>query len=316
MFVSQARVCVIFNPAAGRGRAGTRLESLRRFLGARGDFRPTEGPQHAEELALKAAVEGFTIVGAAGGDGTVHEVANGILRAANPNIALAVYPIGSANDYAHTLNLEPEWWLRAGRQEVKRPVDVGWVRSSGGNQRYFVNGLGLGFNGLITMESQRIHKLQGVLLYGLALLRVLCFQFNTPLMVIDIDGDVRQLPTLALTLAIGRREGNFVVAPHASVDDGLFDFLHAGALRRWQVLWRIPGLVTGNLAVEHPLIWHGRCRRARVQSESPLVVHLDGEMFCTPADDLRDLAVETLPGALQVLSLKELVVSGAPQTRS
>ncbi|HEV3116669.1 MAG TPA: acylglycerol kinase family protein, partial [Gemmataceae bacterium] len=64
----QAEVCVIFNPAAGRGRARKRLESLRRFLGARSAFQPTEGPGHARELAFKAAQSGFAVVGAAGGD--------------------------------------------------------------------------------------------------------------------------------------------------------------------------------------------------------------------------------------------------------
>ncbi|HEV3116639.1 MAG TPA: diacylglycerol kinase family protein, partial [Gemmataceae bacterium] len=293
--------------AAGRGRARKRLESLRCFLGARGAFQPTEGPGHARELALKAARSGFAVVGAAGGDGTVHEVANGILRAARPDVCLAVYPVGSANDYAHSLRLESEWWLHANGQETTRPVDVGVVRAADGKEDYFVNGLGLGFNGLITMESQRIRKLQGVLLYGLALLRVLCFRFKTPLMTIDLDGDTRTQRTLALGLAIGRREGNFVVAPDAVIDDGFFEFLHAGALKRWQVLWRIPGMVTGNLARDHPLIWHGRCRRAKVRSESPLVVHLDGEMFCRPSDDVREIDVQLLPGALQVQTMREVM---------
>src|SRR6202011_5089519 len=111
--------------------------------------------------------------------------------------------------------------------------------------RYFVNGLGLGFNGAVTMESRRIRKLQGVLLYGLAMLRALCYHYTSPVMSVSIDADERKLPTLALTVALGKREGNFVVAPNAIVDDGLFDFLHAGALRRWELLSRVPGMITG-----------------------------------------------------------------------
>ncbi|HEV3080924.1 MAG TPA: diacylglycerol kinase family protein [Gemmataceae bacterium] len=298
--MAETDTCVIFNSTAGRGRGHRRMESLRHYLGKRAEFWPTRAPGDAQELAHKAATSGFAVVGAAGGDGTVHEVANGILRAVRPDVTLAVYPIGSANDYAHTLDLEPEWWLRSDQTPRVRPVDVGLVRSDTGRQRYFVNGLGLGFNGAITLESRRIHWLQGVPLYGLAMLRVLCFRFRTPIMSISVDGNARRAATLALTLAIGRREGNFVVAPHAVVDDGLFDFLHAGGLSRWQVVSRIPGLISGKLRLEHPRIWSGRCRQATVHAETPLIVHVDGEMFSEPTDKVYALEVGILPGALRV----------------
>src|SRR5207248_5702111 len=90
--LNSADMCVIFNPAAGRGQAFRRIESLRRTLGPRAEFVPTRGPGDAEELACAAAARGFTIVAAAGGDGTVHEVANGLLQAARPAVALAVFP--------------------------------------------------------------------------------------------------------------------------------------------------------------------------------------------------------------------------------
>src|SRR2546427_11828619 len=95
---------------AGRGRALRRLRALPRRWADRAELRPTEQPGHAEELALNAARAGFAIVGAAGGDGTVHEVANGLLRADGSNTALTVFPIGSANDYAYSLGLETDWW--------------------------------------------------------------------------------------------------------------------------------------------------------------------------------------------------------------
>src|ERR1700730_16967890 len=118
-------LCVIFNPAAKRGRARRQLERLlerlRRAWGPRVEFQPTTHPGHAEELAQRAAHGGFAIVAAAGGDGTVHEVSNGLLRANKPDIEFAVIPIGSANDYAHSL----EWNFpeRSGTNEV-HPVDV------------------------------------------------------------------------------------------------------------------------------------------------------------------------------------------------
>src|SRR5207302_11102573 len=169
-----------------------------------------------------------------------------------------------------------------------RTVDVGFVRAADGRERYFVNGVGVGFNGAVTLESQRIRRLQGVWLYSLALFRALCYRFTAPVMTIDMDQSVRRLPTLALSVAIGRREGNFVLAPNALVDDGLFDYLHVGRLRRWELVRYFPGMITGDLPTGHPEIRRGRCRHVRLQAEGPLIVHLDGELFSRPEDNLRD----------------------------
>jgi diacylglycerol kinase family enzyme len=298
--MASARVCVIYNPAAGKGRARARLERLRRTLGASAEFWPTNAAGQAEELALKAAQIGFAVVTAAGGDGTVHEVANGLVRAAMPEVTLAVVPIGSANDYAHSLGLDERWWLKPDPTVARQRVDVGVVRA-GTHSRFFVNGLGLGFNGAVTLESRRIKHLQGLALYGLAFLRALWLRFQTPSMTVQLDDAAPQtVPTLALSLALGRREGNFVVAPNARLDDGLFDYVHAGPLRRLDLLKFVPGMITGKLR-SHPAVWTGTCRSVRLRSESALTVHVDGEFFCLPEQDVRAIEVDLLPGRLQVL---------------
>lgn len=300
LFVSSPEICVIFNPAAGRGRASERLESLRRTLGPRAEFRATRGCGHAEQLAFAAAKRGFAVVAAAGGDGTVHEVANGVLRAARPEVALAVFPVGSANDYAHSLGLGPQWWLRCDPTAWARRVDVGLARTGDGRERYFVNGVGVGFNGAVTLESRRIRRLQGVWLYSLALFRALRHHFVAPVTTVQIDETIRRLPTLALSVAIGRREGNFVLAPDALVDDGFFDFLYVGSLRRWELFRYFPGMITGNLPTHHPAIRSGRCQRVSLHAETPLIVHLDGEILSRPEDNLCDLDIRILPAALRV----------------
>ena len=292
--------CVIYNPVAGRGRAGRRLESLRRTLGDRAEFQPTHSPQHAEDLAFTAAKSGFSVIGAAGGDGTVHEVANGILRSGQDDVALAVFPVGSANDYAYSLGLPPEWWLQEGSLDQSRPVDIGLVHTSCGKVRHFVNGIGFGFNGAVTMESERIHLLQGVLLYTTALLRALCFRFKFPRLRITMDGKIRDEPTLAFSVAIGQREGNFKLAPRAVVDDGLFDYLHVGPVARWEVLRYAPGMITGNLPTDHPAIQMGHCKEVSVRSDVPLPVHLDGEMLCRPDDGVREFEIKILPLRLRI----------------
>jgi diacylglycerol kinase family enzyme len=294
-------VCVIFNTRAGRDRARGRLERLRTLLGSRALFRPTQGPGHGEELACEAAREGFPAVAAAGGDGTVHEVANGILRAGRPDTILEIYPVGSANDYAHALGLDPDWKLRADPRIGPRAVDVGLARSGQGRERYFVNGLGLGFNGLVNLEAKRISFFQGKLLYNFALLRTLLLRFKAQPMTVTLDGQARQVPTLALSVALGRREGNFVIAPDAVVDDGLFEYLHAGPLSRWELVRNLLRINTGKLPT-HPLLWRGRCRSVLVSSASPLPFHLDGELFGPPKEAVHELEISLLPGALRVMA--------------
>jgi diacylglycerol kinase family enzyme len=292
---------VIFNPNAARGRAKHRLEELQRVLGERADFQPTQGPRHGVELALKAAQVGFPVVAAAGGDGTVHEVANGLLRSGCPAVTFAVFPIGSANDYAFTLGLDLKNGLDPNAAKRVRPMDVGLVRTETGRESYFVNSLGLGFSGVVTEEARRIPWLQGMVLYGLAFGRALLFRYACPPMEIVIDQEARRLPTFSLTVAIGKREGNLMVTSQAIPDDGLFDFLHVGAISRLEIIRYAPRLATGQpLPADHPDLWMGRCREVRLKSDVPLTVHLDGELFCLPTDAVRALDIRILPGLLRV----------------
>lgn len=293
----QPELCVIFNPAAGRQRAARRLQALRRGWGDHVTFWPTEEPGHAIELARRAALDGFRIVAAAGGDGTVHEVANGLLRAGRPDIAFAVLPIGSANDYHHSLEHD----LGLGPHKPSAAVDVGLVRAPGGRSAFFVCCLGLGFNGFVTLESRRIRRLQGMALYGLATLRALWYHYRCPVMEIAVDDQPAwRSPTLMLSVLIGRREGGFVMAPDARVDDGWLDYVHSGALSRCEVLRFLPRLALFGPPHDHPKVRQGRARRLAVRSETPLAVHIDGEFFCQPDDDVRQLDIEILPGALTV----------------
>jgi len=305
---------VIFNARAGSGRAAGRLRQLRRVLGSHAEFRATEGRGHGEELACEAADAGFPLVAAAGGDGTVHEVANGLLRSRRADAVLAVLPIGSANDYAHSLDWEfscppssgPPADDDAAHPMNVRALDVGRVRDPSGRDRYFVCCLGLGLNGAVTLESRRIHRLQGMALYGLATLRALWYHYACPQMQIAFDEQpARAEATLMLSVLIGRREGGFVLAPHARLDDGWFDYVHSGALSRWEVLTLLPRLALSGPPSDHPKVRQGRCRRVHLRSEAPLTVHIDGEFFCKPEDCVKDIEIKLLPACLRVERIQE-----------
>jgi diacylglycerol kinase family enzyme len=305
-------LCVILNPRAGKQRAGQRFARLRQAWGQHVTFWETERHGHAEELAHAAVSRGYTVVAAAGGDGTVHEVANGLLAAGRPEVVFAVVPLGSANDYAHSL-------AHGNGQAAARPraVDVGVVQDERGRQRHFLCCLGLGFNGTVTLESRRIRRLQGVALYGLATLRALWYHYACPPMTLAIDDEPDQtVPTLMLSALVGRREGGFVMAPHAELDDGLFDFIHAGALSRWEVLRFLPRLALWGPPAQYPKVRQGRCRQIRLRSDAPLVAHIDGEFFCRPEDKVHNLDIHILPRALLVQAgLPEPQLTGSSSTR-
>jgi diacylglycerol kinase (ATP) len=292
--------CVIFNPSAGRGRAARLLHSLQQSQPTAFELCPTERPGHAIELARAAAEAGCPVVVAAGGDGTVHEVANGILLAGRNETIFSVWPFGSANDYAFALGVKRQRWQGPPAGQEVRSVDVGRIEAAG-KSVYFVNCSGIGFNGGVTLESRRIRWLRGMPLYGLATWRALWRHFDQPVMRLELDDFRREAPTLALSVNLGPREGNFPITPKAQLDDGLFDVVHAGPLTRWQALKWLPRMATGTLPTDDPRLWQGRCRRATVESSAPLRVHADGEFFCHPEDGVRQVTIEVLPGRLRVL---------------
>lgn len=296
--MERPELCVIYNPTAGKKRGASRLERIRETWGSHADFRPTLRTGHAVELAEQAAREGYTVVAAAGGDGTAHEVLNGLMRAHNPDVSFSIVPIGSANDYAYSLGLHETHVPKS------RLVDVGSVRTSRGNHAYFGCCLGVGFSGRVTFEARKIHRLQGIFLYGLAAIKAMLYHYAHPPMTLTLDDDLAwTTPTLLFSTMVGKREGGFVLAPKAEMDDGWFDYIHAADLSRWEIVHFLPRLALFGPPEDYPKIRQGRCRRAKVQSSTPLIVHVDGELLCLPEEDVRELEIEILPAALTVTKL-------------
>src|ERR1019366_7303922 len=186
-----------------------------------------------------------------------------------------------------------------------RRVDVGLVRAPNGKNVYFGCCLGMGLNGYVTRESRKIRRLQGVFLYGLATIRAMIYHYCAPPMTLHIDDEPAwTVPTLLFSTLVGKREGGFVFAPKAEVDDGLLDFVHAGNLSRFEILQFLPRLALFGPPEIYPKVRQGRCRHVRLRSESPLIVHTDGEFFCLPGDGVHELEIEIMPAALRVTGLQ------------
>jgi diacylglycerol kinase (ATP) len=153
----------------------------------------------------------------------------------------------------------------------------------------------------VTWEARHIRALQGIALYGLATLRALYRHFQQPLLQLRLDDEPPlRLPTLMFSVLNGKREGGFVMAPLAELDDGWLNYLHTGALSRLQILRLLPRLALFGAPAAYPGVRQGRCRRIQLHSDEPLRVHTDGEFFCHPEDGVHELEIDVLPAALAV----------------
>src|SRR5207237_107961 len=134
--------------------------------------------------------------------------------------------------------------------------------------------------------------------------RALWYDYRCPRLEIRIDDNtLLRGPTLTFSVLVGRREGGFVLAPRASMCDGWLDYVYAGDLSRWEIVKFLPSVALSGPPRDHPKVKSGRCRKIKLTSQAPLVVHLDGESFCVPEDNVRSLEIEVVPQALTIARL-------------
>jgi len=291
--------CVIYNSAAGRHRAKQRIRRFKEAWAGKVVFRATERRGHGIDLACEAALEGFATVAAAGGDGTAHEVATGLVKSQRTDVTFAVIPLGSANDYAHSV--KQQFGAMSLREPCGNLLDVGLMRTPDGHEVHFFESLGTGLSAQVTLESNAMPWLQGRLLYGVAACRVLARMDRPTLFSISENGRAAETyPTLLVSVMLGRREGGFALTPEARLDDGLFDVFHARRLNRWQALGILLGCAIRGVPQSHPEVHVSQCRTLQVRSERPLTVHADGEIEVRPADGIHELTIEILPHRLRV----------------
>ena len=273
------------------------------------DLAETEKPGDGIRLAYEARRAGYTTVVAAGGDGTMNEVVNGLMQAAEPGETagrLGFIPIGSGNDLASMAGYgrSLEAAVRKIMQGRPRRIDVGWARIEGAGgtvERYFANNAGVGFEARVTLESRRLN-LGGALLYGVAALRALA-SYTTPSAHIrweTAQGAYEKKVEQILLIAIGnsaRTGGGFYLTPDAKLDDGLLDVGIAQAVSRWRIMVLLPKALWGG-HVSDPAVTMTRARRCQITCNGGLPIHLDGEVVM---EDARTIEIELEPQRLEIL---------------
>ncbi len=293
------RVCLILNPHARRGVARgveQELAEVARAVGWTAVLMKTNHPGHEVELAKQAVAEGWPLVVAAGGDGTVHGVANGLL-ATESGAVLGHIPIGTGNDFSKTLGLHPQ---KAGdnlrhvlTNGIVRRFDVGLVANE-----YFINGMGVGFGAEVVRQTLNMKRLKGFLLYLAAVYQTF-WRFEPPTLEISASEHAQTGAVTLLEIAIGTTAGGgFKLTPTAKPDDGLFDVCVIDKVSVSQFLRWVPRCIKGTHVNLEPVTMFQTHQVTVTNVDRPLVMHLDGELRT-----LQDpsVTVELVPSRLATL---------------
>ena len=312
-------VAVILNPVAGNRRAGRARAQLREALEASGvpfEIIATERPNHAATLARRAATQ-FDAVIAGGGDGTVQEVATGLLGHATP---FGVLPLGTGNDFARQLGVpkRPAEAVRALLAADVVPVDAGTVRwrNEGDahhiHEAVFVNAVGIGFDALVAAEAAQFKVFRGISGYVAAVAKALRM-WKQP------DVEVRRLrepvvagegsppasppmyegPFFLAAVSNGTSVGGgFRLTPDALIDDGLLDLcLVSGPLSLARIARLLPKAIAGRHLGE-PEVRMDRVDALALRLSAGVPIHVDGEVLTRSAVEVD---VEVQPAAFRML---------------
>lgn len=291
-----ARVKVIVNPHANHGRGREVVPIINDELSDWTDFdlTVTELPQQAYDIA--AAIEDYDAIIAAGGDGTVYEIVNGLAHH-RLDIPVGLIPTGSGNDLSKALNIprNPVAAIKRIKTNTRRKIDLGLV-----NGYYYANSLAVGFDARVAHLANQIKdktKRTGLSLYMTALLQIVRRDYYGHEIRIQMDGGelIEQKMLLAAVNNGPIYGGGFKITPGADVNDGFLDICIIDDLPRWELFFRLPFAVAGR----HTWMKKAHIFRAKsviIESERDLPAALDGELIID-----RSYRAEIVPSALTIL---------------
>lgn len=281
---------IIANPVSGGGTVNRRWPEIERLLQDMGfsySVHFTERRGHAIQLVEEAILKGRRHILGIGGDGTNHEIANGILRQSvvpSTDIHYALLPSGTGNDWARQYGIPTDINLRLKRLLEPRVVfqDAGLVRyfhEGKQAERYFINVAGLAYDGFIgkkLSENRITNRIQYLLL-------VAKYLFEYRLSKARILFDDQAVEDFFYTINVGLCRysgGGMQFVPQAVPDDGLFALTFARRLPKWEVLLQTPRFYNGTL-LTHPKVEGLQARSIRVEQagDTPTLLEADGEFL-------------------------------------
>ncbi|MBL8063647.1 MAG: diacylglycerol kinase family lipid kinase [Anaerolineales bacterium] len=302
------KVKLILNPMADMGRAWKTANDLRpiaqEFQGEL-TWSGTVYPTHAIELARQAAEEGYDLVVAMGGDGTAHEVMNGLMQVpAEKRPVMGIVPIGSGNDFAYSIGLtqrSAHALAHALKAENVRPVDIGLMTDEHGRKEYFDNTIGIGFDAVVTIRSHKLPIVKGFLMYLTAVIQTIILNHNPARVTVETDSGKWTDDLLMLTLCNGPREGGgFMLSPNSKNNDGILESVAVTKVSRAMMFRLVPEFMSGT-HMRFKQIRMGEFKKMSISSNLPLYIHADGEIFTSFGSNLKKASFEILPQALKVV---------------
>jgi diacylglycerol kinase (ATP) len=281
-------VKVIVNPVAGAystRRKWPIISRLLKHIGLPFDFQYTEGVGHAIELARIAASDGYRFLVAVGGDGTVNEVANGILHSTNTKkTALGIISTGTGSDFIRSVGISRDYTTACSALTSSRrlAIDVGVVeyqKKGQTLQRFFINAAGVGFDAAVAKETERLPKFfGGTVPYIAGLLRTMFVYKNKPI-VIRVGDEVENHRVLNVAVANGGYLGGGMhIAPEAELGDSLLDMVMVGDMGKFELLKELPTVYKGT-HVNHPKVRMKKATHVTIESPEMVLVYADGELL-------------------------------------
>ncbi|MBI3158948.1 MAG: diacylglycerol kinase family lipid kinase [Chloroflexi bacterium] len=304
--MNKPRVKLIINPNADMGNAWRYAANLKHVAEMHGevDWAGTVYPTHAVELARKAAEEGFDIVVALGGDGTVHEVINGLMQAQTAKRpVLGVVPFGSGNDFSHNIGVpaDPAEALEAVFTGAPRRIDLATIKDNHGRTEYWDNTLNMGFGGAVTIHSHKMPLLRGFIMYLAAVLQTIFMSYITLDSEITADDQTWADRLMMIAVNNGPREGGgFVTGPEARLDDGILNLSTVQRVSRGMMLAMLPFFMQGTQDRFKQVKFY-TFKKLEIKTQQDLVIHTDGEVFAGFNSGVRHVTIQLLPAALEVM---------------
>jgi len=290
------RMLFIVNPKAGTnlqkniGDAVDKHLNHKRFVYG---IQRSEYPGHGYELAKQAVVDGYDIVVAVGGDGSVNEIAPALI---GTEVALGIVPAGSGNGLAMHLGYGRVLAKAVDKLNTadKQLIDVGML-----NGRPFFNVAGIGYDALVA-NMMKASSWRGFVPYVLKSMEAGLI-YSPCTCRIELDDQVVHQTCFVIAIANGAMYGyNLQIAPDARLDDGFFEVVVLKDVPRWQYLAAVPATFNGKI-YDASFVEHFTTRRVVISADEPLHVHVDGEALQVQ----ESLTFEINPKALHILTPKK-----------
>ena len=292
---------IIANPVAGKGRAIALIQRAGDMLRGREvefDIALTKAPGDAANLSRLAAEEGWPVIVSLGGDGTICEVINGLV---GTDSALGIISCGTGNDIVRSLGMstDVEQAIDTLLTGERRKIDVGVERD-----QVFTNIAGIGFACDVTSQANAMRKLKGSLAFFAATYKAL--SALKPINVrVELDHEIIETKAVSITISnMKYAGGGMIFAPHAVVDDGLFDVCIVREIGRASFALTFPQMYRDS-GVKHPAVSRYRSSAVRIFTEQPL-----GKMFDGNINGKMPLEAKIMRKAVDVLVPSSVVECG------